>query len=397
MKTKLWQSNDTSSLHPVIERYTVGNDTVYDQKLLGYDIAASKAHAAMLGKTGLIKAREAKQLVEGLDTLLAAWSAGKFVLDSSYEDGHSAIEAHLIKALGQTGKKIHTGRSRNDQALVMMRLYLKDNLGKLSSQVNELSGAFTTAAQKYGDIPMPGYTHMQKAMPTSVGLWLGAYADGLGDANTLLQSTTGIIDQNPLGSSAGFGSSLAIDREFTTTELDFAKTQQNPLYCGVSRGIFELLAVQSIQPLMVLAGKFAADMMLFTTQEFGFFSLPARFTTGSSIMPHKQNYDLFEIMRGKAHAFSAYSLQLHALASGIGSGYHRDLQLTKQPVVDAFDCVNDTLQVLLAVVPQLIVHQNVLASSITTEMHSVEVIDKLVAAGVPFRDAYKQVKESLHD
>lgn len=395
MTNKLWQAGVKSRLHPVVEAYTVGYDYQLDQKLLGYDIQASKAHALMLQSIDMLTAKEAEQLVDALDALYQQWNKGEFVVQREQEDGHTAIEVYLTERLGDTGKKIHTGRSRNDQALVMMRLYLKDNLKQVSKASEQLVSALKEAANKAGSTPMSGYTHMQKAMPTTVALWLTAYADGFADAKQIADATLHIIDQNPLGSAAGYGISLPIDREYTTKELGFKKTQDNSLYCGISRGLFEQLAVQALNPVMVLAGKFAQDMMLFTTIEFDFFSLPDTFTTGSSIMPHKHNYDLFEVMRGQAHIFGSYAQQLQALVGGVGSGYHRELQLTKGLTLSAFETTSSTLEVLNLVTPNLVLNEDKLAKSITPEMLSVAEVNELVSQGIPFRDAYTKVKKRL--
>lgn len=392
---KLWQAGSAAALHPAVEAYTVGDDHTLDQQLLGYDIQASKAHAAMLQSVGLLTSEECNKLLAALDELHDLWTAGKFAVQRQQEDGHTAIEAYLVDRLGSTGKKIHTARSRNDQAMVMMRLYLKDVLRQAGEGAAKVAVAFRATAKKAGMTPMPGYTHMQKAMPTTVATWLHAYADGFDDAARLVEVTLGIIDQNPLGSAAGFGISLPIDREHTTKSLGFAATQSNPMYCGLSRGLFELIAVQALNPIMMLAGKFANDMMLFTTEEFGFFGLPRQFTTGSSIMPHKQNYDLFEIMRGHAHSFGTFSHQLQALSGGTGSGYHRDLQLTKSAALRAFAITLQTLEVLELAVANLKINKNALQQSIGEDMKSVEKINTLVMQGIPFRDAYVQVKKSL--
>jgi argininosuccinate lyase len=373
----------------------VGDDVVYDQKLLGYDIRATKAHCHMLASVGLLTQTEATQLSNALDALRHAWEAGEFTVTDEYEDGHSAIEAYLTDALGTVGKKVHTARSRNDQALVMMRLYLKDMLAKTSAQLDHLADAFVAQAHTHQTTPMPGYTHTQKAMPTTVGAWLGSFGDALHDQAQYLTTIVPVIDQNPLGSAAGFGVSLPLDRAVTTRELGFAKTQQNPMYCGLSRGIFELMAVQALVPSMTIAGKFATDMLLFTAQEYGFFGLPASLTTGSSIMPHKHNYDVFEIVRANAHSFGQYTLQLQTVAGGVGSGYHRDLQLTKKPTVDAFTLALATLEVLQLVVSELVVYPAALKRAMTDELLSVQRINELVATGVPFRDAYHQVKQTL--
>ena len=394
--SKLWQTTGSSKLHPLIEAYTVGDDYLSDLQLLGYDIQASKAHASMLYSIGVLEEKELGELLVAFDELYKLWEDGNFKIEQHQEDGHTAIEEYLVTHLGDIGKKVHTGRSRNDQSLVMVRLYLKDNLRQVQNLIDQLESAFAEAADKAGSTPMPGYTHLQKAMPTTVAIWLNSFADGFADMKYLVEAAQTVIDQNPLGSAAGFGVSLGIDREHTTQTLGFAKVQSNTMYCGLSRGLFDMLAVQALSPLMVLSGKFAQDMLLFTTEEFGFFSLPTSFTTGSSIMPHKHNYDLFEIMRGEAHAFGSYVHQLESVSGAIGSGYQRDLQLTKGVTLHAFDVAKATLEVMCLSVSALQIHEDKLVDSITTEMLSVSEINKLVEQGMPFRDAYNQVKLELH-
>lgn len=395
MSAKLWQATVAADLHPLVEAYTVGSDITADQQLAGYDIQASMAHVMMLHSIGILTKQEEKQLITALTTLQTQWQTGSFQISSRDEDCHSAIEQYLTDRLGATGKKIHTARSRNDQSLVMLRLYMKDTLTQLQGLIDQLVIALRQKAEQAATTPMPGYTHMQKAMPTTVATWLSSYADSYSDLLGLLTSTLVILDQNPLGSAAGFGTNLAIDRQQTTDLLGFATVQANPMYCGLSRGIFELLAVQSLQPLMALAGKFANDMLLFTTQEFNFFSLPNSLTTGSSIMPHKHNYDLFEIMRGKSHIYGGYVQQLHTLVSGIGSGYQRDVQLSKTILLEAMSSAHATLEMVLLVVPELVIHRDVLEAAMTDDLQSVERVNTLVLQGVPFRDAYAAVKASL--
>lgn len=395
MTDKLWQSDASAILNPLIEQYTVGDDFKYDQQLVGYDIQASKAHAQMLAAIGILTGEEMQQLQNALDELYIQWQNGEFIISQEQEDGHTAIEQYLIAQLGDVGKKIHSGRSRNDQSMVMMRLYLKEQLQKTIELNDLVLKAFAGMAKKVETTPMPGYTHLQKAMPTTVALWLDSYACAFADMQDLLRATLSLIDQNPLGSAAGFGVSLPIDRSLTTKTLNFKKTQENPMYCGLSRGFFELLAVQALNPLMVLSGKFAHDMLLFTTEEFDFFSLPNSFTSGSSIMPHKHNYDLFEIMRGRANSFGNFSGQLQAVCSGMGSGYQRDLQLTKSTTLEAFAVAGDTLKVLGLVVCELRLNEDKLTAAITPDMHSVSEINKLVEQGMPFRDAYHEVKKKL--
>lgn len=392
--TKLWQIDD-DELHPLVEHYTVGNDRSCDQTLLGYDITATKAHAHMLSSISILSRDEYKQIADTLDALYDKWQKGTFVVTSEDEDGHTAIEKYLTAKLGPIGKKVHTGRSRNDQALVMMRLYLKDQLSAISAEVTTLCDAYDQAIAAAGSQAMPGYTHTQKAMPTTVALWLGSYRDAFADTLPYLTNTLALIDQNPLGSAAGFGIELPLDREMTTKELSFAKVQDNPLYCGLSRGVFELITIQAFVPFMVFAGKFAEDMLLFTSQEFNFFSLPKSMTTGSSIMPHKRNYDVFEIMRATAHSYSGHITKLHAITAGVGSGYHRDLQLTKAITIEACQSAKQTLEVLTLCVRNLMLNTKHLDAAMTDELYTVAKINKRVAEGMAFRDAYVEVKRTL--
>ncbi len=393
MKSKLWQSSTQSALHPLVEKYTVDNDWQVDQKLLGYDIEASIAHAQMLAKVRLISDEESAALVDELSRLMKLWQNGNFEIVQQDEDGHTAIETHLAQKLGSTGRKIHTGRSRNDQALVMMRLYMKDKIRQICSLMVSLDESFVEVIERIGDQPMPGYTHTQKAMPTTVGMWLEAYKDAFSDIEQYLLQTMKYIDQNPLGSAAGFGIDLNIDRQYTTKAMGFSKVQQNPMYCGLSRGLFEMTYLQSLNMIMTATAKFATDMLMFTSQEFDFFRLPSNMTTGSSIMPHKQNYDLFEIMRAKGHGFTGYINQLAAISGGVGSGYHRDLQLTKKISLSATDEVIDTLDILALCVSKLEINKAKLNSAMTEELQTVHKINELVKSGVPFRDAYQQVKK----
>lgn len=392
--TKLWQT--AGGLHAAVEAYTVGNDPALDTLLLPYDLEGTGAHAAMLVKIGVLEEDEYQQVAQALQDIKALHAKGEFRVTQAQEDCHTAIEQYLTGKLGDAGKKIHTGRSRNDQSLVMLRLYMKDVLAALEDQLKELSKAFAAEAEKTKDIPMPGYTHMQKAMPTKVGTWLGAYGDAFADLAPLVRAVARLIDQNPLGSAAGVGvTGLELDREFTAEKLGFDKVQENPVYSGLSRGYFELMVLQVCELAMTVAGRFAADMLLFTTQEFDYFSLPAEFTTGSSIMPNKRNYDIFEVLRGNAKIVAGYSSQVQAVIGGIGSGYQRDLALTKEPLIKGAELTKNTAELLLHAVPELKVNEAKLKASMTDDLYATEKVYGLVAQGVPFRDAYKQVKDEL--
>ncbi len=391
---KLWET--TTTLHDTAEAYTVGNDPALDTFLLPYDLKGTDAHAAMLVKIGVLKQAEYTQIKAVLKNIKDLHQKGTFQVTQEQEDCHTAIEQYITAKLGNTGKKIHTGRSRNDQSLVMMRLYMKAVLAMLEKQLQDLSGAFAVQAEQAKDIPMPGYTHMQKAMPTTVGTWLQAYSDAFADLVPTVQAAGKLIDQNPLGSAAGFGvSGLELNPEYTTRKLGFSKTQQNPIYCGLSRGYFELMVLQLCELVMTMSGRFAVDMLLFTTQEFDYFSLPPEFTTGSSIMPNKRNYDIFEVIRGNAKLAAGYTIQIQAIVGGIGSGYQRDLALTKEPFVKGAELAKNTIDLLLHVVPELKIHTTKLTAAMSEDLYATEKVYKLVAQGVPFRDAYKQVKKQL--
>ncbi len=391
---KLWQIQ--TSLHPLVETYTVGQDNLADQKLLPYDIKASKAHADMLHKTGVLAADENHQLQTGLDEILQKWKKGQFIITADQEDSHTAIENYLTLRLGATGKKIHTGRSRNDQAMVMVRLYLKENLTAIDKQTANLAKTLAAQAQKHSQTVMPGYTHGQKAMPTTVRTWLDSFAQGFKDSRIQINSALKLIDQNPLGSASGFGiNTKLVDRQFTTKQLDFAKTQTNPQYCGLSRGMFEGAVLQSLALPMQLCGRFAADMMLFTMPEFRYFSLPDSFTTGSSIMPQKRNYDLFEIMRANVRTFLSKTNETQQITTGLISGYNRDTQATKQLLIENLELFNSTIQLLDLAAQNLAVHQDNLKSAMTDELYATDKVYHLVEQGTPFRDAYVKVKREL--
>lgn len=391
---KLWQTS--AGLDDLIEAYTVGDDHLTDMRLLPYDIEGTAAHVSMLEKIGVLSAREHKQVAKTLQEILDLHAKGGFSISRGQEDCHTAIEQYVTEKLGDTGKKIHTGRSRNDQALTMMRLYMKSALDGMEAGLRELTKVLKSKADQAKGVPMPGYTHMQKAMPSTVSDWLDAYADGFNDLLPVVRATKTLIDQNPLGSAAGFGvKGLEPDREHTAEELGFKKVQHNPLYCGLSRGYFELAVLQTFSLVMTLCGRFASDMLLFTTQEFGYFSLPPEFTTGSSIMPNKRNYDLFEIMRGDAKLVGGHCAQIQAILGGMTGGYQRDLSLTKEPFVKGTDLTAQSVAVLIRVVPELKIHEEALKASMTDDLYATEKVYGLVSQGVPFRDAYKQVKHEL--
>lgn len=392
-KNKLWQTNN-SQLNPLVEEFTVGDDYIFDQELLPYDIKGSIAHAKMLFKIGIINNSEFSQAKKGLQEILDKWNKGKFIIEKNQEDGHTAIEQYLTENFGEIGKKIHTGRSRNDQSLLMIRLFMKEKLLEIQAELLNLIEAFNKESQKNNKIKMPGYTHLQKAMSTTVGVWLDSFSSAFKDVLVMIEATIKLIDQNPLGSASGFGiENLSLDRELTTKILQFHKTQENPVYCGLSRGYFENIVLQTLSQPMIIASKFANDMLLFTTQEFNFFSLPNEFTTGSSIMPQKRNYDIFEIMRGNAKVFSSYQNEVQNIVSSIGSGYQRDLQLTKKPFVQGINLCFSTIVLLIKIVQSLEINYNSVEKAMTDDLYVTNEVYELVKKGKSFREAYTETKK----
>jgi len=381
-------------LHPLVEAYTVGEDFRIDGEfMLPYDIKASKAHAAMLAKIGVLTAQEGETLEKALSEIDELWRAGKFKVEPSQEDGHTAVEQYITEKYGEVGKKIHTGRSRNDQSLTMIRLYALDQIREVEKLAEQLAAVAEARAKSLDSIPMPGYTHMQRAMPTTVGRWLSAFASGWRDAGPMLQAAAKVLDQNPLGSAAGFGiNGLDLDRAFSAEKMGFSRVQENPMYCGLSRGMFENIALQAMSFPIVLCSRFATDMMMFTQQEAAFLKLPDEFTTGSSIMPQKKNYDLFEIMRANGKVFGSMQVQIQETIIGLGSGYHRDLQCTKKAFVEACGLATSTLRLLIEAVPKLEAREANLRGAMTEDLYVTDEVYKLVAAGQPFREAYASAK-----
>lgn len=396
MSRKLWQTPGANS-SKIVDVYTVGDDYIFDTMLIPYDVDGTKAHVSMLAKINLITQEEKIELTKILDEIKKLHSQEKFRVAPEQEDCHTAIEQYVTEKAGEPGKKIHTGRSRNDQALTMLRLYMKDVLANSTIQLEMTGQLFLQKAADSSGIPMPGYTHMQKAMPSSVSDWLSGYGQAFKDLIPMLKSVNDLIDQNPLGSAAGFGiKGLELDRGYTTKQLGFKKTQENPIYCGLSRGYFELAVIGQLELIMTACGRFAQDILLYTTQEFDYVRLPVEFTTGSSIMPNKRNYDPFEIMRGNVKVIAGYRSQVQAIIAGIGSGFQRDLQLTKEPFMKSSVLTKNALDMLIQAVPELKINQSKLKKAMTDELYATEKIYKLVNQGITFRDAYKQVKKEIY-
>lgn len=389
---KIWQKTGGQQVDPLVESYTTGNDYLLDMELIPFDLRASGAHAKMLRKIGILSAPELVKLLNGLGQIESLRKAGTFHIRKDQEDSHTAIEEFLTEVCGEVGKKIHTGRSRNDQILVAMRLFSLERVDGVLKRANELVSALAAAKKKYARVAMPGYTHMQRAMPTTVATWLGSYADSLRDDLVLLKAARVILDQNPLGSAAGYGESvLGNDRSFTASELDFSKVQRNPMYCAMSRGKFEVIVLQALSQVMFTVGKFASDLLLFTTKEFGFFDLPMTFKTGSSIMPQKKNFDVLELMRGNVGIFQGYLYQVQSVITNLPLGYNRDFQLTKEPYMKGIRLAMDTISIATYVVKHLIVNSEALSAACTPDLYATDEAHRLVKKGMPFREAYREV------
>ena len=389
---KLWQKGAVA--HEKVDKFTVGKDREYDIVLAQYDCQASIAHAKMLAKIGLISIPESEQLCKVLEELKIAAETGNFTIEDEFEDMHSKIEHVLTKKLGDSGKKIHTARSRNDQVLVAMHLYLKKELGEIKTQVIALFDLLLELAEKYQNNLLPGYTHLQVAMPSSVGMWLSAYAENLIDDLYFWEAAYKIADQNPLGSAAGYGSAFPIDRELTTELLGFDQLKINSLAAQMSRGKLEKSTSIAFSSIGNSLAKLSMDICLYMGQDFNFISFPKNLTTGSSIMPHKKNPDLFELVRGKCNNLQALPNQLALLTSNLPSGYHRDLQLAKGPIIDAVQELKACMDILLFSLPQLEVTQNITDQKKYDYLFSVDTLNTEVIAGKPFRDAYRELGHS---
>lgn len=393
---KLWKKSQTPSLHKSIEAYTVGSDYIFDLQLFPYDIQASIAHAAMLCHIGILTENEKTILTKALEGLQQQWEQNEISITKEDEDCHTVIENALIAKCGDIGKKIHTGRSRNDQVLVAVRLLMKAELNIIHQKIVALAELFLEKAHQYEKIPLPGYTHTQQAMLSSVGHLFSSYHEMLMFDSEVMASTLHHINQNPLGSAAGFGVSIPLDRSMTSTLLRFEKTQKNSLWCQSSRGKMEGLVMESLLQAMTSLGKYASDMLLFTTQEFAFFEADDSVVTGSSIMPQKRNLDGLEILRGNVSSIMAKKIEIQDIAKNLISGYHRDLQLLKKPLLESFAMVKDSLEVAALYLENLIPNQTTIEAKITKELFLADIANQLVSQqNMPFRDAYTKAFDYL--
>ena len=390
---KIWNKNIKTS-NSSIDAFLSGEDIVLDQELLLYDIEASIAHAEELKAINILNASELKKIVSALKKLAKLFSMNKFKLTKKYEDCHSAIEDFLTKELGDLGKKIHTGRSRNDQVLVAMRLYTRDHLNEIQALNLKIAQAFLDKASKHSTDIMPGYTHMQRAMPSTWGLWFGAFAESFIDNAELLQNTQSWMNVNPLGTAAGYGVNLPIKRDLSTKKLEFKRKQLNSLNVQNSRGKFELELLGSLKQPMLDVRKFSWDISLFVTQEFNLLSLDSKYSTGSSIMPNKSNPDVVEDMRANYSILAGHYSELENLIS-LPSGYHRDLQLTKRSLIHSLHAVSASLSLLPSLIKSIKINKARSHDFVDEDMKMTDQAYDLVQSGIPFRDAYMMVKENL--
>ncbi len=392
---KLWDKG--FSTDKKIDHFTVGNDRELDLLLAKYDVIASKAHAKMLGKIGLLTDSETSDLVNELDAIAKTIEDGTFTIEDSFEDMHSKIEYLLTEKLGDTGKKIHTARSRNDQVLVAMHLYLKSELQEIKTETITLFNLLMDLAEKHKDIMLPGYTHLQIAMPSSFGLWFSAYAESLIDDLYFIDAAYKVADQNPLGSAAGYGSSFPIDRTFTTKEMGFETMKYNVVAAQMGRGKVEKATAFGMSSIAATLSKMAMDICLYMSQNFNFISFPDELTTGSSIMPHKKNPDVFELVRAKCNKLQAVPNQLILITNNLPSGYHRDLQLVKEVIVPAIQDLKACLEILTFSLKEAKVNENILEDPKYDYLFSVDTLNELVQNGMPFRDAYKKMGMEINE
>lgn len=394
MKNYLWQEGEGEQVDRTIMEFMAGEDVILDRELFLFDIRATVAHVRGLERIGILDAGESETLCRSLGELREEFLAGRFILDEQFEDGHSAIEIFLTGQLGDTGAKVHTGRSRNDQVAVATRLFLKDRLQQLAAMCARIAQACLERAENHANVPMPGYTHLQRAVPSSVGLWMGAFAEAFTDDLAFATSVLKIVDCSPLGTAAGYGVNLPLDRDGVAGELGFGRLQINPMYTQNSRGKFEIMALQAVAHAMQDLRRLAWDLSLFTTSEFDFISLPARYVTGSSIMPNKANPDVVELLRGRAATIEGAVMEIQSVLS-LPSGYQRDLQLTKAPLIRGLGAGLQALAIVPPLIAGMQFKQENMEAAISLEMFATDLALAKAAQGVPFRAAYLAAKQDL--
>lgn len=393
---KLW-SKENSSTSSLVEEFTVGRDKEFDLLLAKYDVQGSIAHVTMLGEVGLMTKEEAVLAVKELHEILKTIESGSFIIDEGVEDVHSQVEQLLTERIGDAGKKIHSGRSRNDQVAVDIKLYLRAEINNIKAEVKNLFDLLISKSEEHKDKLIPGYTHLQIAMPSSAGLWLGAYAESLVDDLELLAAAYHIVNKNPLGSGAGYGSSFPLNRKRTTELLHFATLNWNSVYAQMTRGKAEKATSIGISAIGATLSRLSMDCCLYMNQNFGFISFPDELTTGSSIMPHKKNPDVFELIRAKCNRIQSIPNELTLLLTNMPSGYHRDLQLTKEILFPAIEEIKACLQLMQLMLQNIRINDNILADEKYKYLFSVEAVNELVNKGVPFREAYQQVGNAINN
>jgi argininosuccinate lyase len=391
---KLWQKENTS-VSQLIEKFTVGRDKEFDLLLARYDVQGSIAHVAMLGEVGLMTKEEASKAIDALKEIEQEINAGKFDIQPDVEDVHSQVEFLLTERIGDIGKKIHSGRSRNDQVAVDIKLYLRSEVQLVKDEVKELFQLLIEQSEKFKSKLLPGYTHLQIAMPSSFGLWFGAYAESLIDDLEVLAASYKVANKNPLGSGAGYGSSFPLNRSLTTELLNFSALNYNSVYAQMSRGKTEKIVAMGLSCIAATLSKISMDCCLYLNQNFGFISFPSELTTGSSIMPHKKNPDVFELIRAKCNRIQSVPNELTLLLNNLPSGYHRDLQLTKEILFPAIEELKACLQLARLMLSNIEVKDRILDDEKYRYLFSVEAVNELVNKGIPFREAYQQVGNDI--
>jgi len=391
---KLWEEKNNKR-NKIIDEFTVGKDREYDVILAKYDCEASIAHSKMLAEVNIISNDESQKLNNALNEILIEIEEGKFTIEDDFEDMHSKIEYILIKKLGDLGKKIHTARSRNDQVLVSIQLFVKNELKSIKNEIYNLFNILIKLSEKHKSSIIPGYTHMQLAMPSSFGLWFSAYAETLIDDVISINNALYIADQNPLGSAAGYGTSFSIDRNSTTKSLNFSELKYNSLAAQMSRGKIEKQTLNALSSLASTLSKFCMDICLYMGQDFNFISFPEDLTTGSSIMPHKKNPDIFELIRGKCNFIQGLPNQISLLTTNLPSGYHREMQLTKGPLIESINEIKSCIEMFSLSIKKIIINKNIIDSPKYDYLFTVDSLNKWVKDGMPFRDAYKKMKLKL--
>ncbi|MCZ6694234.1 MAG: argininosuccinate lyase [Bacteroidetes bacterium] len=392
---KLWQKD--YEIQKLVEEFTIGKDPQLDLELARFDILGSLAHTQMLTQVGLISHKNGNKLKEELKKIYREIQSGVYQIDPGVEDIHSQVELTLTDRLGEVGKMIHTARSRNDQVLLDIRLFLRHEIQQIVVLVEDLFDQLLSLSQQHQEVPLPGYTHLQVAMPSSFGLWFAAYAESLVDDLQLLQATYKVINKNPLGSAAGYGSSLPINRQLTTDLLGFESLNYNVVYAQFGRGKSEWMVSSALSSIAGTLNKLASDICLFMSQNFNFVSFPDDLTTGSSIMPHKKNPDIFELIRGKSNKIKALPNEISLVTSNLSSGYFRDLQILKENFLPSIQTLKECLRIASYALKQISVNQNILDNPIYQHLYSVEVVNQEVIKGVPFREAYQKVAKLIEE